>query len=412
MPRSRKRKKNKQEFDSSRMINKLSTKKADAYCKRIEGLFLSWLNFNFSFTEHKSFLKTLVYKSQPTIIIKNADANPIGNVAFVEIKNHIKKMLDCKFIINRVSNEYAVTYKEFHGVMAALQAIDYYCTHFESDRNFTDIKDQIENEDQFSFIGTFFGISAFQLANKNGFLEAIKVCDPDLVLGGETLQVQLLIGKHSSVKKNFFLNNIKRNIFQLFDLENNKHLVVSGEKIDDKYKGTMMNIFLQSHAYHRLIERLQPLTIDEIYFCFLHSMHNAQVHNFGSHQYLTLHIDNNILGYFPLIVIDDMIILKSFLFVTNISTPTGQALSKKLFLSKTEIIEYKLNVAATYVGTVDTKYEPIKEAYNQCGLGYLWKIFNNLCSTISLSKSKSKAFEKWCRVKEENQAYFKKNQNS
>jgi len=94
------------------------------------------------------------------------------------------------------------------------------------------------------------------------------------------------------------------------------------------FKGTPIDVYFQSHALERLAERLDGLMIGvSLGLCITKIKRDPVVHDVGGGKYLLDVVINEIkVGYFVANMIEGILLIKTFLFITNTATPKERSL--------------------------------------------------------------------------------------
>ncbi|HEX2955641.1 MAG TPA: hypothetical protein VHO70_02345 [Chitinispirillaceae bacterium] len=143
--------------------------------------------------------------------------------------------------------------------------------------------------------------------------------------------------------------------------------------IDSSFADLRMDVYAQSHVFIRLRERLNTLYPHEshlmLFTSFLVMEQTPAVYK-NSILIPAIHSDVR-MGYFPIEIVDGMILVKTFLFITNSGTPEGDRLDKELHTGKLEKEFLNIDKLSTFVNTDLPKDPKIREIFEKVGLGAL-----------------------------------------
>lgn len=160
------------------------------------------------------------------------------------------------------------------------------------------------------------------------------------------------------------------------------------------FKGTPVDVYLQSHAIERLAERLDSLLVGVAFgLCIKSISANPKVHDVGGGRYLLeVTLLEGKIGYFAAYLVDGILLVKTFLFVTNSSTPEGARLDKISGLSKVDKEYLKIDKLSTFL-TINAADAPkLKGFLDSAGLGYLLKLQgSSLAFWAAMTPNKSPA---------------------
>ncbi len=169
----------------------------------------------------------------------------------------------------------------------------------------------------------------------------------------------------------------KRKVFQLAYVSPNadlKWMVVPVRKLHGKYKGCKkeLPVCIQSHAYHRLFERILP--IDSLsaawHLCF--SLENRfDVVVYKGRFLIPFYQWENKCGYFVAVIDKNRLIIKTFLFLTHHNTPEGEKLEEISGLSKEEISYWKIDTLQNFISADLGDNQKILSYLETAGISHL-----------------------------------------
>jgi hypothetical protein len=143
-----------------------------------------------------------------------------------------------------------------------------------------------------------------------------------------------------------------------------KDLGIDGEKT--------MDLYIQSHAFIRLRERIDTLD----HFCLNLTLSNTLDKKEitiqpGGKALLAYYALEHKLGYFVLDILEDLVVIKTFLFITNTGCPEGDRLDSELNVGKFEKEYVGIDKLSTFVQSDLMKNEKVLSVFEKVGLGYL-----------------------------------------
>lgn len=148
-------------------------------------------------------------------------------------------------------------------------------------------------------------------------------------------------------------------------------------KSEDIYQepGRMFNVYIQSHALNRLAERLDGVEPGVLHFGIFSSISEPKVcksrSGFLMFEY---EIFGNKVGYLLGEVVDEMIVIKTFLFLTNAGTPEADKLKAATGLMKEDIMYLDIDKLSTFVYSDIAGNDRIRQLFIDAGCESLFKI--------------------------------------
>jgi hypothetical protein len=132
-------------------------------------------------------------------------------------------------------------------------------------------------------------------------------------------------------------------------------------------------VYIQDHAILRLHERLPlPGWEGEIHDCIWLSFIDPKM-TVGptGDKLIEYRFCDFKLGYFPIELIDDKILIKTFLFLTMTGTPEAKLLYRNCGLMRRDIEELSFDSIDTFLNTDVTEDPELRALLNRCGCGHL-----------------------------------------
>ncbi|MDP4270402.1 MAG: hypothetical protein Q8909_09805 [Bacteroidota bacterium] len=144
--------------------------------------------------------------------------------------------------------------------------------------------------------------------------------------------------------------------------------------LGDFYKGehAELKVFIQTHALKRLSERLDLLDQEALNYALWENTHSIQ--NFEIYRNYILipfKVYETKIGYLAVNIVDDILLISTFLFITHSYTPEGDRLTKITGLGKQDISYWHIDRLSTFVNLQEEKYPGLNQLFNKAGLGEL-----------------------------------------
>jgi hypothetical protein len=151
--------------------------------------------------------------------------------------------------------------------------------------------------------------------------------------------------------------------------------VTESHILGDFYKGSAekLDVYIQAHALNRMAQRLDLLKRAAINYVLWENTHTISsfVHHRGK-LLLPVNIYDTKIGYLVAEVINNVLLFKTFLFITHNFTPEGDKLRRLSGLGKEDISYWKIDRLSTFVNLDSEKYPPLTSLFQEAGLADLF----------------------------------------
>lgn len=146
-----------------------------------------------------------------------------------------------------------------------------------------------------------------------------------------------------------------------------KDLAIEGGEADKP-----MDVYVQSHALIRMRERIDTFDHSCLHLTLTYALEKKEITFLPNGKaLLAYYIHEHKLGYFILDVIDGVVVVRTFLFITNSGAPEGDRLDKELKVGKFEKQYVGIDKLSTFVHSDLLKDERVRSVFEKVGLGYL-----------------------------------------
>ena len=195
------------------------------------------------------------------------------------------------------------------------------------------------------------------------------------------MELEIKIHGFPSQKITMEVNGYKRPAFRLgkpvatFELI--EWVSLDTDLFGDYYKGTKkkLEVYIQSHALLRLKERLDILDKESINFAlWLNTINIDHFDIYRGYLLIPFNIFDVKTGYLAAQIIDDKLLICTFLFVTHNHTPEGDRLQKISGLNKQDIIYWGIDRLSTFMNLDEEKHFDLFQLFSDAGLGELVKL--------------------------------------
>lgn len=221
-----------------------------------------------------------------------------------------------------------------------------------------------------------------------------------------SLHSYLYLHRQKAEKINVYLDGIKRPVYRLGWSFPNEGVRWSTVKAGDlgvtgSFADLPLTVYVQSHALIRLSERVDWGGESAIHFFLWEAFSNIRPVRMQDNQVMIEYrFFEHKIGYLVIDLVEDKVIVRTFLFLTNIGTPEGDHLKKRLGLKLCEQKFLILDKLSTFILT-DLKDDPeLIEIFTHVGCGSLFALANQF-TDIDAKMQYAQKLAKYLRLHEE-----------
>lgn len=136
-----------------------------------------------------------------------------------------------------------------------------------------------------------------------------------------------------------------------------------------------LRVFIQQHALDRVEERLGDWFLESLYVRITNPLFKKPVPADGRNSYLfPVTVEGVKLGYLKADIIGDILLVRTFLFLTNNGTPEGKKLHKLVGLQKQDKKYLGIDKLGTFVFSDMRNDEKLKALFDEAGCGSLFQV--------------------------------------
>jgi hypothetical protein len=172
----------------------------------------------------------------------------------------------------------------------------------------------------------------------------------------------------------------------------------SVQKIDEnRAENESYPVYVQSHALERCKERLKPLERPKIQVAMYDAFDKNPEFTIGPDgaRFVTFRYNQIKIGYLVFDIIEQMVIVKTFLLCTQNGTWEGNRLNKEYNLSKYIKKYFELDTLYTYIKTDVFLDDELKQVFSKCGCEGLFGVWDNTKKdSLSFDKEYAKNLKK------------------
>lgn len=187
---------------------------------------------------------------------------------------------------------------------------------------------------------------------------------------------------HRPVRRSISIDGKRRPVVQFgWPIANGGiwYFKIQSAEIKAIYKGEKkeLEVYIQSHAVKRFEERTKPLSLLACRLFMAKLFQNFHVAQIKDEKiFLALYYGHVRIGYFVADIIDEKVIIKTFLFITHQSTPEGRLLEKLSGLGKTDISYWRFDSVSSFLSNPPEDDSLIKKIMQEAGIHQLFDLKN------------------------------------
>jgi hypothetical protein len=148
-------------------------------------------------------------------------------------------------------------------------------------------------------------------------------------------------------------------------------------------------VYIQNHAVQRLGERIDCIFIGISFHSLCASLMNGKIIRERNDILIELEINFVKVGYLKCIVVENKLIIQTFLFLTCNSTPEGKRLNKVLGLSKADSQYLKIDKLSTFISSKLSSDPEIIKLFEQADCMHLIHLHEKLADALIFQKETS-----------------------
>lgn len=207
------------------------------------------------------------------------------------------------------------------------------------------------------------------------YTKTVKFDIPGVIDKKEYVELYKYIPERRRVR----IDGVYRTVFQVGWYFENKYYpsVIQTCKIksDVPIPETRLNVYIQSHALIRLSERLNEKNNGVLQVDIFASIYKAKSFRYNSNTfYIDYYFSDQKAGYLVGEIIDGIVVIQTFLFLTHSSTPEGERLKELTGLNKLDMKYLNIDKLKVFQES-DIKDNPVlKQLFIDAGCGSLFEI--------------------------------------
>jgi hypothetical protein len=140
-----------------------------------------------------------------------------------------------------------------------------------------------------------------------------------------------------------------------------------------------LKVYIQSHAINRLLERIDCFWTGNIQFNMYCSLAAPIIaHDNNNNLLIEFRLFDTKAGYFRADIVNDIILIRTFLFITNNGTPEGQLLEKNTGLQKLDKNYLAIDKLSSFMTSDLDKNEEVQHIFKTSGCQCLLDLYGKL----------------------------------
>ncbi|TAJ11622.1 hypothetical protein DMA11_15980 [Marinilabiliaceae bacterium JC017] len=189
---------------------------------------------------------------------------------------------------------------------------------------------------------------------------------------------QVVVHVKKPMVKTITINSHNRPVYRLaFSRVNDGvfWLYVPSEPFRPAYQGSKkrLPIYIQAHAINRLLQRIDCLHYIHILQQIIYQINKPEIHFCDSGEILfAYYLMERKLGYFVVDIINSMVVLRTFLFITQDLTPESNKLKELAGLAREDISYWQIDRLSPFAKGDMTKSSKLKNLFKEAGINQLF----------------------------------------
>lgn len=149
--------------------------------------------------------------------------------------------------------------------------------------------------------------------------------------------------------------------------------------IDSPFAEVPLKVYIQTHAINRLLERIDCFWTGNIQFYMYLSFSKPVIaHDNNNNLLIEFRIFDIKAGYFRADIVDGIVLIRTFLFITNNGTPEGQLLEKNTGLQKLDKKYLAIDKLSTFMTSDLDKNPEVQRIFKTSGCQCLLDLYEQI----------------------------------
>ncbi len=198
------------------------------------------------------------------------------------------------------------------------------------------------------------------------------------------------------IKEYILINGQRRPIYQIFvpkySGEPNNNISICSSKLKHlcKAEPTQMPVYIQSHAMIRLRERTSPIVECIIkQFFTITFLQLDEIDIIGQRIFIPLYVNSIKIGYFIAELIDNKVIIKTFILITHASAPEGHKFQELTGFNKCDMSYWNIEKMDTFIFNEMSANNPLYIYFEQSQLLPLFELDDSLLVPKNANKKEA-----------------------
>lgn len=313
-----------------------------------------------------------------SIPIEKAPGKGIRNDELAFFTRNIKLQFKDPELFNMVYNEKPLTINYVLTYIVALKLYSSYLSSVKSDyaRKIKEMLDERIDYDKF-YSRTIDKIANQLLVNGDFYSRFdweylwFDIKSEVLIKEHSTQILRIILHKEMAVKRSLEIDGKTRTIFRVATpapmlglrwASLNASLLNKEAKDDQEY-----DIYIQSHAIRRFYERLNCVHEFILNFHLVSAFLKPNVIHFNNTNLIEFSIFGSKVGYFPVELVGEIALIRTFLFITNNGTPEGQKLEQICGLKKHDKAYWNIDKLSAFKNSDIAQNTELRKIFVEAG---------------------------------------------
>ena len=241
-------------------------------------------------------------------------------------------------------------------------------------RKFRDAHEEFDALAMKRFTNTL-GLMGFMFSYPDKAYYCFKLEPISGVLRGRGSCLRVLAVKVKPEVKYFEMNNIDRPAMRLgHTIPQREVKWISAQVPDNGHRSNQLEVYIQPHAMHRFLERMEVIDKPFLLFNFFRTMLKPKPFYIKRSLLFPFFLGSHVVGYFTAIISAGYIVFTTFLFLTHEGTPEGEKLKEIAGLAKADVKYLHIDKLRSFIESDIKQNEAIKQMFIDAGCKGLFEL--------------------------------------
>lgn len=177
--------------------------------------------------------------------------------------------------------------------------------------------------------------------------------------------------------------------------------------INSSFGNMKLPVYIQSHVIHRLYERLDCKIPASLHYFLYRSVAAPKIIQYNGNAFIEYYLDNDKLGYLKAEIVDGLILIRTFLFITNSDTPEGDRLKEMFGISKVDKKYLNIDKLSTFIHSDVKENVDLVALFKKVNCAHLFNVKKT--SLNDYAENKAELMTKYLQIEEKHSSEIKEN---